>query len=177
MTRRRETHGGPDRGTHLLALLLGVPAIVTAIGLSAIEAWRWLSPSSPLFVPPASASLAEAIARDDARATYEFIRAGADPNGVVTVRHEQLTGGRPVDVLPLIWAVAAQSDSSVATLLGFGARLDPSTKHQTVCLAARLGRDDIVRLLQLSGEDVLGAPCPAPQAGTDSTPLLPLPAS
>ena len=172
------THSAPDRPTRLVALLLGVPAIITAIGLTAIESWRVVSPSSPLFAPPAAVSLADAIARDDARAAYAFIRAGQDPNSVVTVRHEELTGGRPVEVLPLIWAVAAQSDNAVAMLLGFGARLDPSTKHQAVCLAVRLGRDDIAQLLQLSGEDASTVPCPAPHAGNESTPpLLPLPAS
>lgn len=176
MTQRR-THPAPDRATHLLALLLGLPAIITAIGLITIEAWRGVSPASPLFAPPASASMADAIAHDDARAAFEFIRAGQDPNTVVTVRHEELTGGRPVEVLPLIWAVATQSDNSAAMLLGFGARLDPSTKRQAVCLATRLGRDDIVQLLHLSGEDASTGPCPPPQTGAESAPLLPLPAA
>lgn len=80
-------------------------------------------------------------------------------------------------MLPLIWAEAAQSDNAVAMLLGFGACLDPSTKHQAVCLAARLERDDIAQLLQLSGEDASTMPCPAPHTADESTPLLPLPAS
>lgn len=59
MTQLR-THSAPDLSTRLVALLLGVPAIITAIGLTAIEAWRFVSPASPLLAPPAAASLADA---------------------------------------------------------------------------------------------------------------------
>ena len=150
-----------DHRTHLLALLLVVPAIVTALGVTGLEAWRWISPHSALFVSPAAASLANAIAANDARAAYEFIRGGQDPNGVIAVRHDVITGGQPVEVSPLLWAVATQSEEAVAMLLGFGARLDAPAKHQAVCLAVRLDRDDIVQLLQLSGADASAEPCPA----------------
>lgn len=164
-----------DRRTHFLALLLGVPAIVGALGVSALEAWRVISPSSPLFTPPAAASMADAIAGNDARGAYAFIRAGQDPNGVITVRHDVLTGGRRVEVVPLLWAVATQSEEAVAMLLGFGGRLDTPTKRQAVCLAAQLGRDDIVQLLQLSSPDASPDPCPAVRAGGEGSALLPIP--
>lgn len=162
-----------DRRTHLLALLLVMPAVVTALGVTALEAWRWISPHAALFAPPAAATLADAIAANDARAAYEFIRAGQDPNGVLTARHDVITGGRPVEVSPLLWAVATQSEDAVAMLLGFGARVDAPAKHQAVCLAVRLGRDDIVQLLELSGADASAEPCPASAGGEGSAPLLP----
>jgi hypothetical protein len=161
-----------DRRTHLLALLLVVPAIVTALGVTALEAWRWISPHSPLFAPPAAATLAEAIAANDARAAFEFIRAGQDPNGVIAVRHDVITRGQPVEVSPLLWAVATQSEEAVAMLLGFGARLEAPAKRRAVCLAIRLGRDDIVQLLRLSDRDASPEPCPAVSGGGEGSALL-----
>jgi len=161
-----------DRRTHLLALLLVVPAIATALGATGLETWRWISPHSALFARPPAATLADAIAANDARAAYEFIRAGQDPNGVIAVRHDVITGGQPVEVSPLLWAVATRSEEAVAMLLGFGARLDAPAKHQAVCLAVRLERDDIVQLLQLSGADDPAGPCPAISGGEGSA-LLP----
>jgi hypothetical protein len=164
-----------DRRAQLLALLLGAPAIVIALGVTALETWRWISPDSPLFTPPVAASMADAIAANNARGAYAFIRAGQDPNGVIAVRHDVLTGGREVEVIPLLWAVATQSENAVAMLLGFGARLDAPTKHKAVCLAARLGRDDIVQLLQLSDADTSPEACPVVRAGGEGSPLLPIP--
>ena len=164
-----------DRRIHLLALLLVVPAIATALGVTGLEAWRWISPHSALFAPHAAATLADAIAANDARAAHEFIRAGQDPNGRIAVRHDVITDGQPVEVSPLLWAVATQSEETVAMLLGFGARLDAPAKHQAVCLAVRLGRDDIVELLQLSGPDTSAEPCPASTASGEGSVLLPIP--
>jgi hypothetical protein len=164
-----------DRRTHLLALLLVVPAIATALGATGLETWRWISPHSALFARPPAATLADAIAANDARAAYEFIRAGQDPNGVIAVRHDVITGGQPVEVSPLLWAVATRSEEAVAMLLGFGARLDAPAKHQAVCLAVRLDRDDIVQLLQLSGADDPAGPCPAISGGEGSALLSPTP--
>ena len=161
-----------DRRAHLLALLLVVPAIVTALGVTGLEAWRWISPQSALFARPPAATLADAIAANDARAAYEFIRAGQDPNGVIAVRHDVITGGQPVEVSPLLWAVATQGEEAVAMLLGFGARLDAAAKHQAVCLAVRLDRDDIVQLLQLSDPDASTESCPAFSAGGEGSALL-----
>ena len=147
-----------DRRTHLLALCLGVPVIFSALGVSGIETWRWVRPDSPLFVRPAPRTMADAIARDDARAAYELIRAGQDPNRPIAVRHDVLTGGRSVEMAPLVWAVIAQSDEVLPMLLAFGARPDATTRHQAVCFAARVGRSDFVRLLDLAGAEA-GKPC------------------
>jgi len=160
----------PDRRTRLLALLVGVPALMTALGVCTIETWRWVRPSSPLFAPPAAASMADAIASHDVRGAYEFIRAGQDPNDLIAVRDQVLTGGRRVEMLPLLWAIATQSDEAVAMLVGFGARLDAVTKRQAVCLAEQLGRADIVRLLQLAHPDA-HEPCAPRRPGELAPPL------
>jgi hypothetical protein len=150
-----------DRRESLLALLIGGPAIIIALGIVATEAWRLIEPDSSLFAAPAAVSLADAIASDDVLGAYEFIRNGQDPNALISVRHTVLTGGRPVDVLPLLWAVATQSEGAVAMLLGFGARLDAVTTRKAVCLAEQLERADIVRLLRLGDPDTATEPCPA----------------
>jgi hypothetical protein len=131
----------------LLALLMGIPTIIIALGISALEAYRWLQPDASLFAPPAM-SLADAIANDDVRRTYELIRAGQDPAAPITVRHPDLTADRAVEVPPLVWAVAMESDWAVSMLLlRFGVHLDAQTQRRAVCLAERLRRPDIVRLL------------------------------
>jgi hypothetical protein len=168
-----QTGHATDRRMHLLALLLIVPALISALGVTALEVWRWVSPSSALFAPPVAASLADAIAANDPLGAYEFIRAGQSPNGDMTVRHDVLTGGQPVEVSPLLWAVATQSEEAVAMLLGFGARLDAPAKHEAVCLAMRLGRDDIVHLLELPGPDDSSEPCPAASASEGAALFLP----
>jgi hypothetical protein len=71
--------------------------------------------------------------------------------------------------------VATRSEETVAMLLGFGARLDAPAKHQAVCLAVRLDRDDIVQLLQLSGADDSDGPCPAISGGEGAALLSPTP--
>ena len=54
-----------DRRESLLALLIGGPAVILALGIVATEAWRWFQPNSSLFAVPAAASFADAIASDD----------------------------------------------------------------------------------------------------------------
>lgn len=153
------------RRRHLLAALMAAPAIVTALGLSALDAWRFHQPSSPLFVTPALESLADAIANDDVRRAYEFIRAGQDPNGPIAARHPVLAGGRRVHVSPLLWAVATQSRESVLMLFGFGARMDATAARRAVCLAEQLGRDDIAEVLELHSGHSSPEPCPKQTAG------------
>lgn len=154
-----------DRRRHLLAVLMAAPAIVTALGVSALDAWRFQRPDSPLFVTPTADSLADAIAHDDVRRAYEFIRAGQDPNDPIAVRHPVLTGGGTVHVSPLLWAVATQSREAVLMLLGFGARVDAIAARRAVCLAEQLGRDDIAEVLELHAGHSSPEPCPKPTAG------------
>jgi hypothetical protein len=154
-----------------LAALIGGPVIIASFGLCVLETWRWIRPEAPLFATPVATSLADAIASDDVSGAYKFIRAGQDPNAVIPIQHPVFTGGHPVEVLPLIWAVATQSRGTVAMLLGSGSRLDAATKHQAICLADQLGRADIVHLLRLSDTPPAEEPCPV-RNGAEGVPLL-----
>jgi len=135
----------------LLAMLIAAPAVLNALTIGALEGWRSYRPDSPLFAAPRVSSLADAIARDDVQQAYEFIRGGQDPNGLIEVSDPVLTEGRRVMVAPLLWAVAMRSDRSVLTLFGVGARIDEEAERRAVCLAERLGQDDIARLLERHG--------------------------
>ena len=140
--------GKSTRRASLLALLIAAPAVLNAMTISALEGWRSYQPESPLFVAPRVNSLADAIARDDVQQVYELIRGGQDPNGLIEVAHPVLTGGGRVLVAPMLWAVAMRSDRSVLLLFGVGSQIDEEATRRAVCLAERLGQDDIARLLE-----------------------------
>lgn len=155
--------GHPQAGlrTRVLALLIAIPAVATALGVTAIEAWRAREPDAPLFTTPFVYSLADAIERNDIPRAYEFIRGGQDPNMPMAVRHAVLTGGRVVPVPPLLWAVAMESKDAVRMLIGFGARMDDALTQRAVCLAERLDDQEMVRLLRLYGRNSSTRPCAA----------------
>ena len=159
-----------DRRQRLLAVLIAGPAILTAVGMIAMEAWRYRSLASPLFATPFAYSLADAIERDDVQRAYEFIRSGQNPNDLIAVRHEVLTGGRTVLVSPLLWAVAMNSRQSLLMLLGFGARTDRPADSAAACLARALGNTAIADVVRLHGPSPSHRPCPEPKAG--DPPLL-----
>lgn len=149
--------------THrLLAALLVVPAIVGALAIVTVEAWRQYRPRSFYFNPPFVYSLADAIAGDDPKAAYEFIRAGADPNAPIAVRDLLLTGDRTLVVSPVVWAVAAESDSSLLMLLGFGARAHPHNSRSVACLAEAMGNRRMADFVRTYGH-VPQPPCPESQ--------------
>ena len=118
-----------------------------------------INQTAPLFAAPRVSSLADAIARDDVQQAYEFIRGAQDPNGLIEVADPVLTDGRRVMVSPLLWAVAVRSDRSVLMLFGVGARIDEEDERQAVCLAERLGQDDIARLLERHGGHASAGSC------------------
>ena len=68
------------RRRRMLASMMAGPALVAALGVCAVEAWRVLQPKSALFAAPFVFSLADAIERNDVDQAYAFIRAGQDPN-------------------------------------------------------------------------------------------------
>jgi hypothetical protein len=153
------------RRRNVLLLLVGAPAVITALGTAALDLWSLYGPERQTFSSPAAGSLADAIARDDVNRAYSFIRAGEDPNAAVTVEHPSLTGGRTVRVAPLIWAVATDADRSLQMLLGFGARLDVRTIRQAHCLAEQLGHTTLARSLERHrGHQNHDEPCPRPGA-------------
>jgi hypothetical protein len=145
-----------DRRTRLLAWVIAAPAIVAAAGLPAVEAYRVVNPSAPLFGDPPAASIVEAIERGNqgVEEAYRFIVAGQDPNRQVLVNDANLTGGHPVMVSPLMLAVAARNRNVVQMLMSFGARLDVPQNSQALCLAKALQNDAIVATLEGSvGEE------------------------
>ncbi len=148
------------RRRRVLAWLMAVPTVMTALGMSALEGWRFARPLSPLFVTPRVDSLADAIAIDDVMQAYGFIRSGKDPNGLISARHAVLTGGRWVRVSPVLWAVGTASRQSLPMLLAFGAHFDPNTQRRAICLARYLGYEDIQRSLEPFGELPSTEPCP-----------------
>jgi len=145
----------------VIAWLIALPAIVTATAVTAVEIGRVVHPNSALFVMPAAApgAFADAIAAQDALTTYELIRAGQDPRAPIPVRDPILTGGRSVDVLPVLWAVATESNQIVPLLLSLGADLDRDARLRAICLARQLGNDEVALVLEHHGERV-GGTCP-----------------
>ena len=150
------------RGHRLVAALLVVPALAGALAIVTVEAWRQYRPRSFYFNPPFTHSLADAIEGDDPKAAYEFLRAGADPNALIAVRDPILTGNRTLAVSPVLWAVAAESDSSLLMLLGFGARAYPHNGRRVACLAEAMGNRRMADFVRTYGH-VPQPPCPENQ--------------
>jgi hypothetical protein len=164
------TSGGPqqtERRRRLLVALVAAPAVMTALGLCAMEGWRF-RPATSRSSLVSSATLADAIERDDVQRAYAFLRAGQNPNELIAAVHPVLTGGRFVLVSPLVWAVAMNSRQNVLMLLGFGARLDRATDSRAACLADELGHEEIARLLRVYGDPRPPTPCPARKVGEPS---------
>jgi hypothetical protein len=158
------------RRHHLVAALLVVPAILGALCVVTVEAWRQYRPSSAFFNPAYVNSLADAIEADDPKAAYEFIRAGADPNGPIEVQDPILTGDRTLVVSPILWAVATESVSNVQMLLGFGGKAYAHNGRSLACLAEAMGNDRIADVVRTYGH-VPAAPCPENQR-IEGPPLL-----
>jgi len=146
--------------TAFMAALIGAPAIVAVLGLTAIEGYRLIQPVSPLF-GDAPASLAESITRGyGVEYSYRFIRAGQNPNNVVVVDSENYTNGTSITVSPLMLAVAAHDDNTASMLLNFGARLDLPQNRFARCLAEEIGDKAMLRIIDRHGGHELTPPCP-----------------
>src|SRR5262249_46297547 len=140
--------------TALIALMIGAPAIVVALILTAIEGYRFVQPTSELF-GEAPASLAESITRGyGVEYSYRFIRAGQNPNDLVLVDSENYTDGRSINVSPLMLAVAAHDENTVSMLLNFGARLDLPQNRSARCLADEIGDQAVIRIIDRHGGSV-----------------------
>ena len=141
----------------LVAILIAIPAILAALG--------FIGEPPPRDDGSAASSLADAILARDVERAYTFIRAGEDPNARLRVRNAELTGDRDIMVSPLLLAVASNSDNTVNMLLSFGARLDLPANRFAVCLARRLGYEDIVRALERDAGQASRVECPEPGPG------------
>ena len=121
-------------------------------------------------MPPRAGSLADAIRNDGPEQVYAEIRAGADPNAPITFSHPDLTNDQDVLVQPIVLAVARNNDNAVRTLMSVGARMDLPGNRNAVCLARRLGYDDLAAVIIRDGRIVDDISCPPPS--NEKYPLL-----
>jgi len=145
----------PLRRRRRLGALLAAPALVVALALIGLEAWRVIRPRSPLFAPPFAYSLADAIATGNVQHAYQYVRAGQDPNQRIPVRHPELTRSQWVRVTPLEWAAAVGHADAARMLLGYGARVDESA----ICLAEARGHREVARVLRTYAGEVGSTEC------------------
>jgi len=117
----------------------------------------------PSALAPARSSLADAIEAHDVPRAFALVEAGQDPNRLVVVRDQTLTGGREQLMSPLWWAVAVRDANAVLMLLDAGARVGRSDERNEDCLAERLGATAIAELLRRYGQPPAGG-CPAVSA-------------
>jgi hypothetical protein len=131
-----------------IATVVALPAVISALTAIAIEAKRMADPEAPLFGGPPPASLTQAITEKfGVEQTYQFIRAGADPNAALPFEHSDYTEGKTIAASPLLLAVAAGDSSAVQMLLSFGARLDLPQNRHVECLARELRNQEIIAIL------------------------------
>jgi len=157
--------------TTFIAALIAAPALIAALGLTAIEAYRMVSPSAPLFGGE-PASLAEAITGGyGVEYAYRFIRSGQDPNEPITVDNPEYTGGRSIKVSPLMLAIAARDENTTSMLLNFGARFDLPQNRSARCLAQEIGNQAILGIIDRYGGADLGRSC-AERPSAAASPLL-----
>jgi hypothetical protein len=145
----------------VIACCLAAPAVVCAVMLTALETYRLIDPAAPIFGGPPPASLAESIAKGfGVEQTYQFVRAGQDPNDAVSVDDPKYTGGTTLTVSPLMLSVAANDSAAVEMLLGFGASLDAPENRHIECLAREVGNREILDTLARHSRDASTATCP-----------------
>jgi len=106
---------GTTHRRHVLVVLMGAPTIVAALGLTALEPWRFQRPAEGLSLTLPETSLADA--RDDGQQVYEFIRAGQNPDRLMTVGYPALGDVQSARVPLLLWAVAT-GDSIPVDIVG-----------------------------------------------------------
>jgi len=159
--------------TGALAMLMMVPAIATAVGLTAIEGYRAVRPDSQIFGDPPAETFVAAVVRGDLglEDAHAFIAAGQDPNALIEVSDENLSGGRVVMVSPLLLAVAARNDGVVEMLLAFGARPDLPQNRPAYCLARALGSDEIAAILEGANGGAGETRCPQRPPDSGAPPL------
>ena len=155
-----------------MAAFIALPAVVSAVSLTAIETYRLIEPEAAFFGGPPPASLTESITEGfGVEQTYQFIRDGQDPNAQIPVNQPDYTEGATVMASPLLMAVAAGDPSAVLMLLSFGARLDLPQNRHVECLAKELHNDEIVKLLA-DGRGETAPPACSGRKADAATPLL-----
>ncbi len=147
-----------------ISAALVIPALLGAVVTVGVQAWRVVAPAQAEVGHRVHASLAEAIALDDVRGAYDFIRRGQDPNEPIPVRDQRLTGDREILVAPVVWATAAGRRTIVLMLLQAGATLVRDADKAAPCIAERLGYSEIASDLRRLG-GLSATTCPPVPAG------------
>jgi hypothetical protein len=110
-------------------------------------------------------TFAEAIRAFGPEHVHAFASSGLDVNAALDVTDDDLTGGRRVQVTPLVLAVAAQQENNMLTLLSEGARLDHPGNQLAPCVAIWVGREDLREALFEYGGAHAPVTCPARPSG------------
>jgi hypothetical protein len=139
-------------------LMLLAPATLIVGVASLLEVWRFAHPSSAPLLPTHEGTLVEAIARDDVQRAYALVTRG-DASSPLLVADRALTGGAPLQVSPVAWAVATGADKSVRMLVTFGASLDAAGPLSYRCLAELRGQTEVLRVLRAM-RPAAEPPCP-----------------
>jgi hypothetical protein len=137
-----------DRFEESMSYLILAPAVLVALALCGMEAYRAIRPDAALFAAPPVESLADAILHGSVEQAHAFIRDGRDPNAAITVQDPEIAGGGAVTVTPLVLAVAAGQANAVHMLLGAGARMDLPENVLAICLAEETGDEEILEALR-----------------------------
>jgi len=143
-----------------LTLALVLPALIVLCAVSGVEVLRVVAPARAQIGYRTYSSLGEAIAMDDVRGAHDFIQHGQNPNALIAVIDPALTGGRQVQVPPIVWAAAAGRRAIVLMLLGAGATFERDIDRAAPCLADRLGFPGIASDLRRLASPPLVSPCP-----------------
>ena len=138
-----ETHRFP-----LAACLMLAPPVLVTLALCALEGYRVVHPDAELFAGRPASSLADAILHGSVEQAYTFIRAGQDPNALITVQDPDFAGGRSMRVSPMVLAVAARQANAVTMLLSAGARVEVPGNALAICLAEELDDAEVREVLE-----------------------------
>jgi hypothetical protein len=154
-----------------LTWALAAPAIAAALAIVGVEIWRTSAPFRAQSGYHQLDSLGQASVLDDVRGAYAFIRRGQDPNALIAVYDDRLTGGEWALVPPIAWAAAGGRPRIVRMLLAAGVTFDRDIDRAAACLADQAGHADIAALLRQLAPLPPANECPPP---ADGPPLLSL---
>ena len=132
----------------LVALLMALPALAGALGVSVMEGGKLAAGRPAGIVSGALPSFAEAVESGYVERVHAIIRAGHDPRDLVWYRHPDLTGGVTIRTAPLLIAVARRDENMVMTLLSAGAGSDLTADQIAACLAEGLGEFGVARAIR-----------------------------
>lgn len=157
--------------TRVIALWLAAPAVIGALALVVLDSRDVIRQSAVRDGLLPEGSFADAIRNGGVEDAYAFVRAGVDPNEPIAFSHADLTAGHAIIVAPLVLAVATHNENVVTMLLGFGVRMDRPGNRRAVCLAKRLGYDDLAATIVRDGRPASPIDC-STIASSAGPPLL-----